>query len=108
MIPFLWHFIRWIIGFFGSRQDLILDNLALRQQLLALHTNKRPRRRLSAMQKLFWVLLRPPVGMAEASDPGNVENGGGVASSRISLVLEMALQSSTTWGANLWPRKFGC
>ena len=36
--------------------------------------------------------------MAEASDLGNVENGGRVVSSRISLVLEMALQSSTTWG----------
>lgn len=43
------------------------------------------------------------LGMAEASDPGIAENGGGVASSRISLVLEMALQSSTTWG----PQTFG-
>jgi hypothetical protein len=42
---------------FCSRQDLILENLALRQQLLALHA-KRPRRRLSARQKLFWVVLR--------------------------------------------------
>jgi hypothetical protein len=49
-----------LVGFcsaFGSRKDLVLENLALRQQLLALH-RKRPRRRLSARQKLFWVLLQ--------------------------------------------------
>src|ERR1700739_1728183 len=51
------HFIGWVIIAFGSRQDLILENLALRQQLLALHA-KRPCRRLSARQKLFWVVLR--------------------------------------------------
>jgi hypothetical protein len=34
-----------------------LENLALRQQLLALHT-QRPRRRLTAWHKLFWVVLR--------------------------------------------------
>jgi putative transposase len=36
---------------------MILENLALRQQPLALHA-KRPRRRLSVWQKLFWVVLR--------------------------------------------------
>ena len=43
--------------FFRSREDLILENLALRQQLLALHA-RRPRRRLSSLQKLFWIALR--------------------------------------------------
>jgi putative transposase len=57
MFASLRHFIGWMIGAFGSRQDLILENLALRQQLLALHA-KRPRRRLSARQKLFWIVLR--------------------------------------------------
>jgi putative transposase len=51
------HLIGWIVSTLGSRRDLILENLALRQQLLALHA-KRPRRRMSAMHKLFWVLLR--------------------------------------------------
>jgi len=46
-----------MISSLGSRQDLILENLALRQQLLSMHA-KRPRRRLSAIHKLFWVLLR--------------------------------------------------
>ncbi len=47
----------WVVRAFSSREDLILENLALRQQLLALHA-KRPRRRLTAMHKLFWVALR--------------------------------------------------
>jgi len=56
MSPFLRHLIGWIIGFFRSRQDLILENLALCQQLLALKTN-RPRRPLSTMHKFFWIAL---------------------------------------------------
>jgi len=34
MISSLRHFIGWIVGVFRSREDLILENLALRQQLL--------------------------------------------------------------------------
>jgi putative transposase len=51
------HLFGWIVSAFGSREDLILENLALRQQLLALHAT-RPRRRLTALHKLFWVGLR--------------------------------------------------
>src|SRR5215472_13270103 len=51
------HLLGWIISAFYSRQDLILENLALREQLLALHA-KRPRHRSSARQKMFWVLLQ--------------------------------------------------
>jgi len=57
MIAWLRHLLGWLKGVFGSRQDLMLENLALRQQLLALHA-KRPRRRLTPSHKLFWVLLR--------------------------------------------------
>jgi putative transposase len=57
MIVCVRHLFGWIGSSFRSRQDLILENLALRQQLLALHV-KRPRRRLLAMHKLFWVALR--------------------------------------------------
>src|ERR1035438_1675735 len=51
------HLLGWIVSAFSSREDLILENLALRQQLLTLHAT-RPRRRLSALHKLFWVALR--------------------------------------------------
>src|ERR1700687_3075929 len=47
----------WMVSAFSSREDLVLENLALRQQLLALHA-KRPRRRLTALQKLFWIALK--------------------------------------------------
>ena len=57
MITSLRHIVGWILISCDSRKDLILENLALRQQLLALHST-RPRRRLSAMQKMFWVVLR--------------------------------------------------
>ena len=53
MIVLLRHFVGWLIGAFQSREDLILENLALRQQLLALHA-KRPRPRLRSLDKLFW------------------------------------------------------
>src|SRR5580698_5618884 len=51
------HVLGWVVSAFRSREDLILENLALRQQLLALHA-KRPRRRLTGLHKLFWVALR--------------------------------------------------
>ena len=57
MCSSLRHLVGWIINAFYSRQDLILESLALRQQLLALHI-KRPHRRLSEMHKLFWVALQ--------------------------------------------------
>ncbi len=57
MISSLRHLLGWIVSIFRSREGLILENLALRQQLLALHA-RRPRRRLSVSHKLFWIGLR--------------------------------------------------
>src|SRR5258706_15068192 len=57
MIVSLRHFLGWLVSAFRSREDLALENLALRRQLLALHA-QRPRRRLTALHKLFWVALR--------------------------------------------------
>jgi putative transposase len=57
MIVSLRHLLSWMVSAFSSRKDLLLENLALRQQLFALHT-KRPRRRLTFLDKLFWVTLR--------------------------------------------------
>jgi hypothetical protein len=57
MILWLRHVLGWVVGAFRSRENLILENLALRQQLLALHA-QRPRRRLTAAHKLFWIVLR--------------------------------------------------
>ena len=57
MIVWLRYFLGWLRSTFCAREDLILENLALRQQLLVLHA-ERPRRRLTTSQKLFWVVLR--------------------------------------------------
>jgi hypothetical protein len=57
IVASLRHFMGWTVTAFSSRRDLILENLALRQQLLALHA-KRPRHRLSALHKVFWIALR--------------------------------------------------
>jgi len=57
MIVSLRHLLGWIVSSFRSREDLVLENLALRRQLLALHA-QRPRTRLTAPHKLFWVALR--------------------------------------------------
>jgi putative transposase len=53
----LQHLLGWVISVFRSREELLLENLALRQQLLALHA-KRPRPRLSSVDRLFWIVLR--------------------------------------------------
>jgi hypothetical protein len=57
MIVWLRHLLGWMVSAFHSRKYLVLENLALRQQLLALHA-QRPRRRLTALHKLFWVGLK--------------------------------------------------
>jgi hypothetical protein len=40
-----------------SRRELVLENLALRQQLAALAA-RQPRPRLAVRDRLFWVILR--------------------------------------------------
>src|ERR1700756_3706204 len=57
MIVSLRHFLGWLVSVFRSREDLVLENLALRRQLLAVHAQQ-PRRRLTTLHKLFWVALR--------------------------------------------------
>jgi hypothetical protein len=52
MIVSLRHFLGWLVSGFRSREDLVLENLALRRQLLALHAQQ-PRRRLTTLHKLF-------------------------------------------------------
>lgn len=46
-----------LIKVISFRRNLLLENLALRQQLAAL-ARKQPRPRFTASEKLFWVVLR--------------------------------------------------
>jgi putative transposase len=57
MLVLLRHSLGWLTAAFRSRAELVLENLALRQQLLTLHA-KRPRPRLGVLDRLFWVVLR--------------------------------------------------
>src|SRR5437016_7994352 len=95
MIALFRHLLGWIVSVFRSREDLILENLALRHQLSALHA-RRPRRRLSARQKLFWLMLRKlwegwrkPLLLVT---PRTVV---GLASGWLSALLEVALRNQT-------------
>ena len=45
------------LRFFRTRQNLMLENLALRQQLVVLK-RRHPKPRLGLLDKLFWVALR--------------------------------------------------
>jgi hypothetical protein len=57
MFRFLRLWLGTILRLFRSRQDLLVENLALRQQLSVLkRRNRRPK--LAALDKLFWVLAR--------------------------------------------------
>src|ERR1700694_4518195 len=51
LLPFL------LVRVFRSRHDLLLENLALRQQL-GLLRRKHPRPQLAVPDKFFWVMLR--------------------------------------------------
>ena len=57
MLRLLWSFLCWWASFFRSRQDLALEIIALRQQVVVLkRRNSRPR--WSPWDRLFWVALR--------------------------------------------------
>lgn len=57
MIAFVRHLLGWAADSFRSREDLILENLALRQQLLSFHA-RTPRPRMNLTEKVFWLALR--------------------------------------------------
>jgi putative transposase len=56
MIRILGLLIAFSAQFFRSRRDLLLENLALRQQLSVM-VRKQPQRRLTFPDKIFWTIL---------------------------------------------------
>jgi hypothetical protein len=52
MIASLRNFLGWLVSAFRSREDLVLENLALHQQLLALQA-QRPRRRVTIKPEII-------------------------------------------------------
>src|ERR1022692_3299850 len=95
MVLLLRHLLGWVVAAFRSREDLILENLALRQQLLG-----SPRQTTSAAthyhtQAVLGRIAKTLGAMEEDSHPGYTRNRCRLAWRRLSAVLEMALQSWT-------------
>jgi hypothetical protein len=57
MFPRIAFILGWLRCLGASRSNLLIKNLALRQQLVILAT-KRPRPRMRAVDRFFWVTLR--------------------------------------------------
>ena len=57
MFPRIAFILGWLRRLGASRSDLLIENLSLRQQL-AILTAKRPRPRMRAADRFFWVALR--------------------------------------------------
>ena len=57
MFPRITVILGWLRRLGASRSELLIENLALRQQL-AILTAKRPRPRMRAADRFFWVALR--------------------------------------------------
>src|SRR5271155_4665016 len=57
MFRFVWLLFGMLVRVFRGRQSLLLENLALRQQLVALK-RRHPRPSLGLFDKLFWVVAR--------------------------------------------------
>ena len=58
MIASLRHLLGWIVSAFRTREDLVLENLALHLQLLALHA-QRPHHRLTALHMCSGLRYEP-------------------------------------------------
>ena len=82
---------------FQSRRDLVLENLALRQQLAVLAA-KHPRPRLAARDRLFWVILRRCwTGWRKALLMSKPPDRRAVASRRIQSVLQVDLAQAPSF-----------
>jgi putative transposase len=57
MFRFIGLFLGTLVGFLSARRSLLLENLALRQQLVVLK-RRHPRPRLDLLDRLFWVAVR--------------------------------------------------
>ena len=86
--------VRWLGILFGTlrgsvraRRELALENLALRQQL-AVWKARQPRPRLTALDRIFWVVLsRAWKSWRSSLHMVRPENGGGVAPAGVQALL---------------------
>ena len=82
-----------LVRLLRARRSLLLENLALRQQLAVLK-RRHPRPRLDLLDKLFWVAIRRFwSGCSAVPHCGHAGNRGALAQGRIPFVLEADVQS---------------
>jgi hypothetical protein len=74
MITALWHIVGWILISFDSRKDLILENLALRQQLLCVAFQTASPSAFDHAENVLGCSEKPLVPLAEAPNPGHTAN----------------------------------
>jgi hypothetical protein len=89
----LW--LRTLIRAFCNRGDLMLENLALRQQLAVLK-RKHPRASLRPIDKLFWVVAGRFLSLERDARSGPARDGCSLAPCGIQSVLDHAVQSTQT------------
>ena len=93
MIGALRHLLGWMVSAFRSREDLVLENLALRQQFTSsAHATTSPSINGPAPAVLDCV-ENVLVRVEETSRFGHPENGRELASGGVSFVLDLGLQS---------------
>jgi hypothetical protein len=78
-----------LVRSFRDRRDLLLENLALRQQLCTM-ARRRPQPRFSNGDRLLWVMLRRLWSGWPGPDSGPTGHRCVLASSWVQAVLEMA------------------
>ena len=89
MIPVLRYFIGWIVCIFRSREELLLENLALRQAIARpAHQTTAPPTHCMA-QSVLGRLAKALVRLETTARPGYTEDGGSLAARRLSALLEM-------------------
>src|SRR5215469_8028151 len=93
MIAWLRHLLGCLVSTFRSRQDLILENLALRQQLLALARPTTSPTIDRSSKALLGAIATSLGRMETTAHPGYTPDRRQLASCRVSAVLEVAFPS---------------
>ena len=92
MFRFMGLYLGTLVRLLRARRSLLLENLALRQQLAVLK-RRHPRPRVDLLDKHFWVAVRRFwSGWQQSLICGHARNGGALAQGRIPFVLEADLQ----------------
>jgi hypothetical protein len=91
MIRLLWAIIAALFSGFRSQGGLMIENLALRQQLSTVLQKRRPR--IGPVARPFWVVLRCVGKMVRCGRHREARDGDRVAPSGLRPLLEAALQA---------------